>query len=39
VQGRFKHLTDEDIAKIQKSVDRNWEMLLAKEDFTRKFAE
>jgi pyruvate/2-oxoacid:ferredoxin oxidoreductase beta subunit len=39
VQGRFRHLTDEDTAKIQKSVDRNWEMLLAKEDFTRKFAE
>ena len=29
-QGRFRHLTDEDIEAIQESVDREWEKLLAK---------
>lgn len=37
-QGRFRHLTDDLIETIQKSVDRNWEMLLAKEEFTKRFA-
>jgi hypothetical protein len=27
IQGRFKHLSDEDIAKIQKSVDENWKRI------------
>ncbi len=39
LQGRFKHLDDETIEIIQKTVDRNWEMLLAKAEFTKKFAE
>ncbi|MBI2974679.1 MAG: pyruvate synthase subunit beta [Deltaproteobacteria bacterium] len=29
-QGRFKHLTDNQISEIQKEVDSNWEKLLAK---------
>ncbi|MFQ6127776.1 MAG: 3-methyl-2-oxobutanoate dehydrogenase subunit beta [Thermoplasmata archaeon] len=39
VQGRFRHLTDDLIEIIQKNVDRDWEMLLAKQEFTKKFAE
>ena len=31
-QGRFKHLTKEDIADIQKHVDSNWERLLKLEE-------
>ena len=30
LQGRFNHLSDEDIQKIQESVDREWERLLKK---------
>ena len=30
-QGRFKELTDEDIAHVQQQVDANWEILLEKE--------
>jgi len=39
VQGRFRHLTDDLIETIQKNVDRNWEMLLAMQEFTKRFAE
>jgi pyruvate/2-oxoacid:ferredoxin oxidoreductase beta subunit len=30
LQGRFNHLSDEDIQKIQETVDREWERLLKK---------
>jgi pyruvate/2-oxoacid:ferredoxin oxidoreductase beta subunit len=30
LQGRFKHLTDEDLAHIQQMVDEDWELLLRK---------
>ena len=30
LQGRFRHLSDENIAAIQAEVDRNWERLVAK---------
>lgn len=29
-QGRFKHLNEEEIEKIQRNVDRDWELLLRK---------
>ena len=35
MQGRFRHLSEEEIEKIQKDVDRNWQILLAKEKFTQ----
>jgi pyruvate/2-oxoacid:ferredoxin oxidoreductase beta subunit len=30
LQGRFKHLTDEDLEAIQEMVDQDWKMLLRK---------
>ncbi len=33
MQGRFSHLTDEIIDKMQKNVDGEWELLLRKEEF------
>ena len=30
LQGRFSHLTEEDIEFIQENVDRGWERLVAK---------
>jgi len=30
LQGRFSHLTEEDIEFIQENVDREWEKLVAK---------
>jgi pyruvate/2-oxoacid:ferredoxin oxidoreductase beta subunit len=30
-QGRFRHLTDEEIDGIEKDVERKWHQLLAKE--------
>ena len=30
IQGRFKHLTDEDFEQIQNMVDEDWELLLRK---------
>ena len=30
LQGRFNHLSDEDIQRIQETVDREWERLLKK---------
>jgi pyruvate/2-oxoacid:ferredoxin oxidoreductase beta subunit len=30
LQGRFRHISDEDIEQIQKNVDRNWEKLVKK---------
>ena len=34
-QGRFRHLPDSEIEKIQKDVDRDWELLLNKEKWTK----
>ena len=36
-QGRFRHLTENQIAYIQQEVDRNWELLLKKEKMGRLF--
>jgi pyruvate/2-oxoacid:ferredoxin oxidoreductase beta subunit len=30
IQGRFQHLTDQDLEVIQKMVDEDWELLLRK---------
>jgi pyruvate ferredoxin oxidoreductase beta subunit/2-oxoisovalerate ferredoxin oxidoreductase beta subunit len=38
-QGRFRHLTDEDIARMQKEADRNWRRLLAREELSAAEAE
>ncbi len=35
LQGRFRYLDDEAITKIQEHVDREWELLLKKEEFTK----
>ncbi|ODS41424.1 MAG: 2-ketoisovalerate ferredoxin oxidoreductase [Candidatus Altiarchaeales archaeon WOR_SM1_79] len=35
MQGRFRHLPEEEIQKMQKDVDREWEILLKKEEFTK----
>jgi pyruvate/2-oxoacid:ferredoxin oxidoreductase beta subunit len=35
LQGRFSHLDDESINIIQNNVDREWELLLRKEEFTK----
>ncbi len=35
MQGRFRHLTEEEIERIQEEVDRNWEELLLKEKITQ----
>jgi len=32
LQGRFRHLTEKEIGEIQQMVDRNWELLLKKEE-------
>jgi pyruvate/2-oxoacid:ferredoxin oxidoreductase beta subunit len=34
-QGRFRHLPQEMVDEIQKEVDREWELLLKKEEFTK----
>ncbi|MFP3871904.1 MAG: thiamine pyrophosphate-dependent enzyme [Candidatus Natronoplasma sp.] len=34
-QGRFRHLPEKEVEKIQKNVDRKWERLLKKEKFTK----
>jgi pyruvate/2-oxoacid:ferredoxin oxidoreductase beta subunit len=34
MQGRFRHLPDEEVQQIQKAIDSEWEMLLKKEKFT-----
>ena len=39
VQGRFKHLTNEQIEKIQRDTDRNWEILLKKVEMGKLFSE
>lgn len=35
LQGRFRHLPEEEVERIQESVDREWELLLKKEEFTQ----
>ena len=35
LQGRFSHLTEEDIEFIQENVDREWERLVAKVEASR----
>ncbi|MCK5291344.1 MAG: 3-methyl-2-oxobutanoate dehydrogenase subunit beta [Thermoplasmata archaeon] len=37
LQGRFRHLPEDVIEKIQRGADRNWELLLRKEEFTADF--
>jgi pyruvate/2-oxoacid:ferredoxin oxidoreductase beta subunit len=34
IQGRFSHLTDEEIEKIQNNVDREWRRLLKRTEFS-----
>ncbi len=33
MQGRFKHLTEEDVKYIQENIDRKWDTLLKKEQY------
>ncbi len=35
LQGRFKHLKEDDIKRIQDDIDANWKYLLAKEEFSK----
>jgi pyruvate/2-oxoacid:ferredoxin oxidoreductase beta subunit len=35
MQGRFRHLPDEFLKDVQKKVDKEWELLLKKEEFTK----
>ncbi len=37
MQGRFRHLPAEMLAEIQTKVDKEWELLLKKEEFTKDF--
>ena len=30
LQGRFRHITDEQVQSIQRNVDREWNLLLSK---------
>ncbi len=39
IQGRFRHLTDDEIAEIQKDVDEFWRILNEKEKFTKSLVE
>ena len=39
LQGRFRHLTEEDVQSIQKNVDREWEILLRKAEATKGLVE
>ncbi len=34
LQGRFRHLPEEEVEMIQENVDKEWELLLKKEEFT-----
>jgi len=38
-QGRFRHLPEEMVHQLQEEVDRNWKILLSKEEFTKKLYE
>jgi pyruvate/2-oxoacid:ferredoxin oxidoreductase beta subunit len=35
MQGRFSYLGEEEIKQVQEYVDREWEILLKKEEFTK----
>jgi pyruvate/2-oxoacid:ferredoxin oxidoreductase beta subunit len=35
IQGRFKHMPSELVEKFQKDIDKEWELLLKKEEFTK----
>lgn len=35
LQGRFRHLPQEEVENIQRRVDEEWELLLKKEEFTK----
>ncbi len=35
MQGRFKHMPPELVEKFQKNIDKEWELLLKKEEFTK----
>ena len=39
MQGRFRHLPQEELDEIQKNVTREWKILLKKEEFTKSLAE
>ncbi len=39
LQGRFRHLPEKEIEKLQRNVDREWSLLLKKEEFTQDWAE
>ncbi len=38
LQGRFRHLTEEDVESIQKTIDMEWEILLRKAEATKGLA-
>jgi pyruvate/2-oxoacid:ferredoxin oxidoreductase beta subunit len=35
MQGRFKHMPSDMVKKFQKNIDKEWELLLKKEEFTK----
>ena len=35
MQGRFRHMTEEDIQRFKDDVEREWNLLLKKEEFTQ----
>jgi pyruvate/2-oxoacid:ferredoxin oxidoreductase beta subunit len=35
MQGRFRHMPQDLVEKMQKDIDMEWELLLKKEEFTR----
>ena len=38
LQGRFKHLTEEEVQRIQEDVDSYWEYILKKVEFSKEYA-
>ncbi len=38
LQGRFKHLTEEEVKRIQEDVDSYWEYLMKKIEFSKEYA-
>ncbi|OYT50339.1 2-ketoisovalerate ferredoxin oxidoreductase [Thermoplasmatales archaeon ex4484_36] len=39
LQGRFRHLTDEDMKELERDIERRWKELLLKEEMTAKLEE